>query len=120
MLIELWFHHLALNQKPHQHSTPNIWRGKQSTNDFFIPALLSQESMWDLTIYPLGSRASSWAHRPVTRSNTICNSPNSLLVDTVRFGSLHFIQFLKSLLGRGFHTLIKNSPSSLKLMCDLT
>ena len=34
MLMELWFHHLAFNQKPPQHLTQNIWHEKQSINDF--------------------------------------------------------------------------------------
>ena len=63
---------------------------------------------------PLRGSVSSLAHRPVSGSDTICNSPSPPLVNIVFFGlslSGFLSKFLKCicyLLGRGFHTLIKN------------
>ena len=41
---------------------------------------------WDLTIYPLGSPASSLAYYSVSGSDTNCNSPSSPLTNIVLFG----------------------------------
>ena len=56
---------------------------------------------------PLRGPAFSLAHRPVSRFDMICNSPSlsPSLVDIVLFG---LPVFKTCLLGRGFHTLIKN------------
>ena len=42
--------------------------------------------MWDLIIHLLLRPASSLAHRSVSSTNTICNSPTSQLVDIVLLG----------------------------------
>ena len=61
---------------------------------------------------PLRGLASSLAHYPKPCSDTICNGSNPPLADIVFFGLslLGFLsRFLKTrLLGRVFHTLIKN------------
>ena len=63
--------------------------------------------MWDLTIHPLGDPTSSLAHRPVSGSDIICNIPNPPLADIVPF-ELSLNVFKMHLLGRGFHTLMRN------------
>ena len=40
---------------------------------------------------PLGGPTSSLAHRPVSSSNSICNSSNSLLVYIIIFSPLHIV-----------------------------
>ena len=68
--------------------------------------------MQDLTIPPFEGSTSSLAHRPVSSFDTICNGPSPPLVNIVCFGSLRFavsLMVLKHLLGRGFHTLIRNA-----------
>ena len=64
----------------------------------------------------LGS-ASSLAHRPVSDSHTICNRPSLPRVDIVLF-RFSPQSFKTCLLGRGFHTLIKNdlfhSPTNVR------
>ena len=81
------------------------------------------QSMWDPPIHPLRSPASLLAHclvstlllssasllvhRPMSGSDTICNSPSPPLADIDHFG-LSLKVFKTLLLGRGFHTLIKN------------
>ena len=57
---------------------------------------------------PLQGLASSLAHRPVSGSDTICNSPSPLLAYIVIFG-LSLQIFKMRLLGRGFHTLKKKA-----------
>ena len=65
---------------------------------------------------PHGSPTSSLTHRLVTGSDTICNSLSSSSVDIVYFDPLHITVnltiFQTRLLGRGFHTLIKNASFS--------
>ena len=55
----------------------------------------------------------SLAYCSVSDFDIICNNPSPLLVDSVRFGPLRivisFIVFEMRLLGRGFHTLIRNA-----------
>ena len=83
------------------------------------------QSMWDPSIHPLQSptsllahrlvstpfSASSLAHRPMSSFDTICNGPSLPLADIVLFG-LPLKVFKMCLLGRGFHTLIKNASFS--------
>ena len=78
--------------------------------------------MWDLTIHPSWGPASLLAHYPVSASDTICNSPSPLLSNIIRFGPYHFQShgFKMRLLGRGFHTLIKNVSFPSQPMWDLT
>jgi len=61
--------------------------------------------------HSLWGSASSLAYRPVSDSVTICNSPSPPLADIVLLG-FPFRAFLKAfktrLLGRGFHTHVKN------------
>ena len=68
-------------------------------------------------VHPFWGLASLLAHRPVFAFDTICNSPSPLLADIVLFGlffKLPLKVFKMCLLGRGFHTLIRNvSVSSL-------
>ena len=60
-------------------------------------------------IHALSGPASLMAHRPVSGFDTICNGPSPSLADIVLFGlSLSGLR----LLGRGFHTLIKNASFS--------
>ena len=87
------------------------------------------QSMWDPLIHPFEAQHSCWhiascpppfgvqplspslAHHPVFNSNTICNSSSPPRTDIVLFGFslLNSLKVLKRvLLGRGFHTLIKN------------
>ena len=66
------------------------------------------QPMWDLIIHPLRGPTSSLAHRPVSGSYTICNRPNPPLTYIVRFGPRPH-SFKTCLLGRSFHTLIKNA-----------
>ena len=72
------------------------------------------QSMWDLTIHP--------THRLV--STSFHNNPNPSLVDIVRFDPLRIVvnlTILKTrLLGRGFHTLIKNVRFPLQPMWGFT
>ena len=39
---------------------------------------------------PLGAQRPCW-HRPMSGSNTICNSPSTPIADIVRFGLLHIV-----------------------------
>ena len=48
---------------------------------------------------PFGGSASSLAHRPVSDSNTVCNSPSPLLADIVLFG-LSLLGFPSKILKR--------------------
>ena len=66
------------------------------------------QPMWDLTVHPFQDPTSSLAHRPVSGSDTIHNSPSPPLANIVLFG-LPLKVFKTRLLGRGFHTLIKNA-----------
>ena len=72
---------------------------------------------YHLVSTPLRGSASSLAHCLVSGSDTIYNSQSPLLADIVFFG-LSLKVFKTSLLGRGFHTLIKNalfsSPTDVK------
>ena len=89
------------------------------------------QSMWDHSIHPLSRSSvlagtsphvhplrgstSLLAHRPVPDSDTICNSPSLPLEDIVLLD--FFFQassqgFKMHLIGRGFHTLIKNAAFS--------
>ena len=68
-------------------------------------------------VYPLRGSASSLAHRLVSSSDTICNSPSSPLADIVFFGLP--LKVFKTL-ERGFHTLIKNVRSPPQPTWDLT
>ena len=89
------------------------------------------QSMWDHSIHPLSRSSvlagtsphvhplrgstSLLAHRPVPDSDTICNSPSLPLEDIVLLdfsfqASPH--GFKMHLIGRGFHTLIKNAAFS--------
>ena len=67
---------------------------------------------------PLGPTFSP-THRPVSSSNTICNGPSPLVANIVFFGlSLEVLKcFQTCLLGKSFHTLIRNvlfpSPTDL-------
>ena len=57
----------------------------------------------------------SASHYPVIGSDNICNSPRLLLIDIVCFSPLHIVvslTVLKRLLGRGFHTLIRDASFS--------
>ena len=89
------------------------------------------QSMWNPPIHPPAHRlvstplrgsASSLAHRLVFGSDTICNGPSQPLADMVLFGlsRLPLKVFKMCLLGRGFHTLIKGSRSSLEPTWELT
>ena len=49
------------------------------------------QPMWDLTIHPLRSPASSLAHHLVSDSDTTYNSPCLPLADIVRFDQLFII-----------------------------
>ena len=108
----------------HLPSVPSVFAGTRS--------LL--QSMWDPPIYhlqgpaslmahclvstPLQGSASSLAHRTVSGSDTICNSPSPPLADIVLFG-LSLKVFKTRLQGRGFYTLIKNvSLSSPTDVCN--
>ena len=70
------------------------------------------QPMWDLTIHPPWGPASSLAHHPVSSSNTTCNSsitPLGRYCPLWAFPSRASPQGFKTcLLGRGFHTLIRN------------
>ena len=44
------------------------------------------QSMWYLTIHPLGGPMSLLAHRPVSNSDIICNSLSPPLADIILFG----------------------------------
>ena len=61
---------------------------------------------------PLGGPTSSLVHRPVSGSDTICNSPNPPLEDICPLCPVTYHRqphgFKTHLLGRCFHTLIKN------------
>ena len=61
---------------------------------------------------PFEGLASSLAHCPLFGSDTICNSSNPPLADIVCFGPLRIVVslsvFKTCLLGRGFHTIIRN------------
>ena len=61
---------------------------------------------------PLGDPSSLLAHRPVFVFDTISNGSSSLRADTVHFGRLRIVVsltvFKTRLLGRDFHTLIRN------------
>ena len=59
-------------------------------------------------IHPLQSLVSSLAHRPVSGSDTICNNPSPPLANIVFF-RLSLKAFKTCMLGRSFHTLIKNT-----------
>ena len=63
----------------------------------------SLQSMWDLTIHPPWGSVFSLAHRPMFGSDTICNSPSALAHYVLK---LH--GFETRLLGKGFHTLVRN------------
>ena len=56
---------------------------------------------------PLRGSASSLGHRSVSGSDTICNSLSPPLADIVFF-EFSLKVFKTCLLGRGFHTLVKN------------
>ena len=58
-------------------------------------------------VHPLQGSASSLAHRPESGSDTICNNSSSPLADIILF-RFSLKVFKMRLLGRGFHTLIKN------------
>ena len=58
-------------------------------------------------VHPLWDSTSSLAHRSMSDFDTICNDPSPPLADLVLFG-LPLKVFKTCLLGRGFHTLIKN------------
>ena len=51
------------------------------------------------------------AHRSVSAYDTICNSPNPPLIDIVLFG-LSLKVFKMHMLGRDFHTFLKNASFS--------
>ena len=66
-------------------------------------------------VYPFRGSASSLIHRLMSGSDTICNRPSPPLADIVFFElflSGFPPRFLKRLVGRGFHTLIKNDSFS--------
>ena len=85
--------------------------------------LFSLQSMWNLTIHPLGVPTYSLVHRSVSISYTICNSLSPPLIDIVCFGSLRVVISLTvlktSMLRRGFHTFVRSvpflSPTDVKL-----
>ena len=68
------------------------------------------QPMWDLTIRPWGP-ARTLEYRPGSGSNTICNSQSPPLADIVLCG-LSPQGFKTCLIGRGFHTLIRNASFS--------
>ena len=65
----------------------------------------SLQPTWGLTIYSPCGPVSSIAHRLVSGSNVICKNLSPPLVDTCH---RQFHNSIMCLLGRGFHTLIKN------------
>ena len=77
----------------------------------------SPQPIWDLTIHPLSGPTSTLTHRPVSSSDTICNSLISLPADIVLF-RLPLKVFKTCLLRRGFHALIKgvsfSSPTAIR------
>jgi len=70
------------------------------------------QPMWDLTIYLPWGPTSSLVHYSIPGSDTICNNSSPQLVNIVRFGPLRnavsFTVLKRPLLGRGFHTLLRN------------
>ena len=58
-------------------------------------------------VHPLWSSAFLLTHRPVFSFNTICNNPSPPLANIVLF-RLSLLGLKTLLLGRGFHTFIKN------------
>jgi len=68
------------------------------------------QSMWDHPIHLLRGSASSLSYHPMSSSDTIWNSPNSLLVDIVCFGP--YVGSHKTIIR--IVTLLKNSFKYMK------
>ena len=80
-------------------SGPNVLAGTCS----------SLQSMWDLTIHPFGSPASSLAHHPMSDSDTIPKPTANKYCPLWAFPFELLLKVLKThMLERGFYTLIKN------------
>ena len=74
------------------------------------------------SVYSLWGTARRLAHRLVSGSDTIFNTPNSPLADIVLFGFSLFgyPQGFKTRLGEGFHTLINRGLFPSQSMWDIT
>ena len=99
---------ILANTPPHVHPF-----GAQSHNPSPLePSVLASTSPH---VHPLWGSTSLLAHLPMSNSDTICNNPNPPVVDSILFGLFlpEFPQSFKThMLGRGFHTLIKNTSFS--------
>ena len=75
-------------------------------------------------MFPSQTDMGSHNHRPVTRSDNICNTLNPLLINISRFDMLciavSITIFKTRLLRRAFRTIIKNALLSSPPMWDLT